>query len=126
MSIFFTAFMMCLEVVSGLGEAGFELFQLEIQLHAAVELGFLGGAGRDSGDFTGEAFVLGQGSAAALSGVADDDVVFQLVGPNLKVSSRLCASDGIRPNGMLAEGRALQAQFLPGKAGLSRPTITSP
>ena len=50
----------------GHGETGFELFQLEVQLHAAVELGFLARAGAEAGHLASESFVLGQCGAAAL------------------------------------------------------------
>ena len=52
--------------MSGLDEPGFELFQLEVQLHTAVELGFLARTGAEAGHLAGEAFVLRQRGAAAL------------------------------------------------------------
>ncbi len=66
--VVFNLLVLCLEMCSGVREAGFELFQLEVQLHAAVELGFLARTGAEAGHLAGEAFVLSQGGAAALGG----------------------------------------------------------
>ena len=52
----------------GLGEPGFKLFQLKVQLHTAVKLGFLARTGTEAGHLAGKAFVFGQGGAAALCG----------------------------------------------------------
>ena len=50
-----------LEVRCRFGEAGFELFQLKIEIHAAAELFFLGGAGAEVGDVAEEKVPLIEG-----------------------------------------------------------------
>ena len=58
----------------GFGEARFELFHLEIKLHASVKLLFLRSTCAEVGDFSIQLFVLRQGGAATLSddGISSD------------------------------------------------------
>lgn len=43
-----------------LGEAGFKILQPEIQVHAAVELGFLARTGAEAGHLAGETVTKGE------------------------------------------------------------------
>ena len=56
-----------LQTGEGVGEAGFELFQLEVEFDLAVELGFPVGAGVETGDLACQAIMFDQSGPSSLN-----------------------------------------------------------